>query len=394
MKKWLWAVCAVWFAPAFCAGQNTVRMVTYFPVPYAAYNDLRADTCDVGLAGSCTIKSGKKFKVQNTMTVQEGSLNLNGGNITGTTLAAGSGISSNSAEIVFSDNLAVESIPNAIQTLESSGQTEIAGSLTLKGADKDHVFPACDAADHEIAWRQLNLGQGNKIYLTCGTGDDVPECADKMCPMGSVLNKETCLCEKTIPCTITCEENQELNEETCTCEDINKCNHPRDLDNGTENVAFCCVSLAGNRIYYDGDAPEMDWPDANYCCGTIYSCCYAPNQGYSNCQDIKIAEHTDDSCRRQILGSDWWKDVAIRASRSCGIPIYDGESSDVPTWHEVPLTKILDCKDNYQDYSCKEYDDSYAVPEKQCSVISCKGNTQPITDDRGCKVTCTLRWWE
>lgn len=390
MKKWLWAVCAVWFAPAFCAGQNTVRMVTYFPVPYAAYNDLRADTCDVGLAGSCTIKSGKKFKVQNTMTVQEGSLNLNGGNITGTTLAAGSGISSNSAEIVFSDNLAVESIPNAIQTLESSGQTEIAGSLTLKGADKDHVFPACDAADHEIAWRQLNLGKGNKIYLTCGEGSDVVGCEGKACPSGYVLNEETCLCEK-IPCTITCEENQELNEETCTCEDI-ECRHPDALTNGVEIKNYCCVNSYGITVYEWDDPDRLGWDDSDVCCETIYSCCVS-SDGYNYCRNLATeGPRTTDECKSLKCG-DANNCDGVYASNYCGKPIYEPTSSTNKTEHTATMTKILDCKDNCSQYSCREFDDGLGALE-QCKVISCNGNDEPITDDRACNVTATLQWVE
>lgn len=253
MNKWLWAVCAVLFAPAFCAGQNNnVRMVTYFPVPYAAYNDLEVSkNCDVGLAGSCSIKSGKKFAVVDTMKVTKGALNLNGGNIVGRTLVAGPkeyAFSADPAEIAFvrneakglSGNLKVGSILNPIHILESSGQTTINGNLYLT---KDYPFPICGADGHEIAWRQLDLGKGNKIYLTCGTGTcgdnaaaEEQRCQDDHgtwdsdactcdCPDGLVWNEVTGACEE--PSGGCSEEKPE--DEQVICNDC-----------GTQMLTYTC----------------------------------------------------------------------------------------------------------------------------------------------------------
>lgn len=235
MNKWLWAVCAVWFAPAFCAGQNNnVRMVTYFPVPYAAYNSLDVSgNCDVGLAGSCSLKSGGEFTVKNKMNVLSGALTLNGGNIRGNTLNAGSG-SSTAAQITFGNTLDVNKVPNPIHILESEGQTTISGNLKLKGADnKYHVFPACDAEGHQIVWRQLQDSNGSKIYLTCGGGACVNEAQQKdRCENHerSTWRHETCTCD--------CPDGQHWSEETGQCEtNCSADSRDRCLQGGHDNTA-------------------------------------------------------------------------------------------------------------------------------------------------------------
>ena len=55
MKKFTLALAAlVLVGPAFAA--NTIKMVSYFPIPYASYSDIAVDgTCDVGLLNQCSM---------------------------------------------------------------------------------------------------------------------------------------------------------------------------------------------------------------------------------------------------------------------------------------------------------------------------------------------------
>ena len=62
MKSLSWAVLGLLMAAPSFAADNNIKMVTYFPVPYAAYGDLGVTgTCDVGLMGQCKLDAGKSL---------------------------------------------------------------------------------------------------------------------------------------------------------------------------------------------------------------------------------------------------------------------------------------------------------------------------------------------
>ena len=64
MKSLSWAVLGLLMAAPSFAADNNIKMVTYFPVPYAAYGDLGVTgTCDVGLMGQCKLDAGKSLTV-------------------------------------------------------------------------------------------------------------------------------------------------------------------------------------------------------------------------------------------------------------------------------------------------------------------------------------------
>lgn len=189
MKRFLLVVLGLLAVPCFAA--NNIKMVTYFPVPYAAYSDLSVDgTCDVGLLGSCSLdagaalnvaKKGSDSRALNTgsFIVRSGTLNLQSTNsspiLSTAYLTAGNG-SATVGSLNFSHDLAVSQINNSTAQSMTAQNKAILTKLQIFG----HTFPTCDATDHKISWQRLNMGGTTGIFLVCGEGADLPPaCTDE-----------------------------------------------------------------------------------------------------------------------------------------------------------------------------------------------------------------------
>ena len=200
MKKFLFALCALALAlPVAAADANNIKMVTYFPVPYAAYGDLGVTgTCDVGLMGQCKLDAGEGLKVakasSDSRALNTGSIIVRKGTLgltpqtsvaLGTQLTAGSGTGTGVLE--FSHDLAVTSI-NSSRLAKAQAMNEAQmTSLNMYG----HAFPTCDADDHEISWKSLTLGNKTGVFLVCGAGEEAPRTpCPNSCPSGYVRNPE------------------------------------------------------------------------------------------------------------------------------------------------------------------------------------------------------------
>ena len=180
---------------------NNIKMVTYFPVPYAAYSDLSVDgTCDVGLLGSCSLDAGTALNVAKkssdsralntgSFIVRSGTLNLQSTRsapvISSAYLTAGNG-SATVGSLNFSHDLAVSQINNSTAQSMTAQNKAILTKLQIFG----HTFPTCDATDHKISWQRLTMGGTTGIFLVCGEGEDY-ECsapsgepATQSCPTG------------------------------------------------------------------------------------------------------------------------------------------------------------------------------------------------------------------
>ena len=182
MKKFLFALCALALAlPVAAADANNIKMVTYFPVPYAAYGDLGVTgTCDVGLMGQCALDAGEGLKVakasSDSRALNTGSIIVRKGTLgltpqtsvaLGTQLTAGSGTGTGVLE--FSHDLAVTSI-NSSRLAKARAMNEAQmTSLNMYG----HAFPTCDADDHEISWKKLTMGKKSGVFLVCGAREKV-----------------------------------------------------------------------------------------------------------------------------------------------------------------------------------------------------------------------------
>ena len=74
MKRILGLLLFILSVPCFAA--DNIKMVTYFPVPYLAYNELGVvGTCDLGLMGTCGLDAGKYLSVRPNAGVAQSGLN-------------------------------------------------------------------------------------------------------------------------------------------------------------------------------------------------------------------------------------------------------------------------------------------------------------------------------
>lgn len=199
MKRFLLVVLGLLAVPCFAA--NNIKMVTYFPVPYAAYSDLSVDgTCDVGLLGSCSLDAGTALNVSKkasdsralntgSFIVRSGTLNLQSTNsspiLSTAYLTAGNG-SATVGSLNFSHDLAVSQINNSTAQSMTAQNKAILTRLQIFG----HTFPTCDATDHKISWQRLTMGGSAGIFLVCGEGTayECPppsgESTTQACPSG------------------------------------------------------------------------------------------------------------------------------------------------------------------------------------------------------------------
>ena len=228
MKKFLFALCAFALAlPSVAADNNNIKMVTYFPVPYASYGDLGVTgTCDVGLMGQCKLDAGEGLKVakasSDSRALNTGSIIVRKGTLgltpqtsvaLGTQLTAGSGTGTGVLE--FSHDLAVTSI-NSSRLAKAQAMNEAQmTSLNMYG----HAFPTCDADDHEISWKSLTLGKKSGVFLVCGGGKEVQGCSNP-----SYAAQNPCECDSSYASANPCEcDWGYANDNPCACGVVTSC---------------------------------------------------------------------------------------------------------------------------------------------------------------------------
>lgn len=219
MKKL--SLCFLWVLSAMVvyAEENKISMVTYFPVPYVAYNRVQAaQEMDIGLTENGgnlslgTASSSVPLSVSDTTKVTVGNLNLafNSATVetdryinftdTATPLSLGVANYPDSADLFFK-NLRIKAVSNsATGTANGQGISSIntdelvVNGLTLFGKS----FPNCASVNPDsngngqIAWKTLTLGpsgDGASVYLTCGgtqTCSTIPLSAPVPCLSGDV----------------------------------------------------------------------------------------------------------------------------------------------------------------------------------------------------------------
>lgn len=223
MKSLSWAVLGLLMAVPSFAADNNIKMVTYFPVPYAAYGDLGVTgTCDVGLMGQCKLDAGKNLTVAKgasdsralntgSIIVRKGTLGLTPASsvAAGTSITAGSAIGTGILE--FSHDLAVTSI-NSSRLAKARAMNEAQmNSLNMYG----NVFPKCDESGNKISWKKLTMGKKSGVFLVCGGNNT---CSGK--------GTESCGCENKGTRSRVCDTStgrwsawSECSIEDCSCDD-------------------------------------------------------------------------------------------------------------------------------------------------------------------------------
>lgn len=207
MKNFFIALLGVFAALPLCAASN-IKMVTYFPVPYASYNDLKVSgTCDVGLLGKCDLDAGSSLNIskdaaqpgraynEGKLDVLRGTLALNGsGSAYGETMQFGTN-SVSGGELQFKHNLDVTNMPgSAITSIQVSNQAKL-NKLNL--FDK-YDFPGCDGTGNEINWKRMTVNGAEGVFLVCGAGTEVSckgtkaELTNVELPMATAQGIDTC----------------------------------------------------------------------------------------------------------------------------------------------------------------------------------------------------------
>ena len=191
MKKILFALLGFMAAAPFAVADN-IKMVTYFPVPYASYGDLGVTgTCDVGLLGNCTLDAGEKLSVyklsSDSRALNTGSLIANRGVLALNSSKSSSEIGtdtlfsrrSGGAQVVapgvleFAHDLTVDTIEGAtIQSAEATKRADMT-DLYLFSPASGRRFPACDATNNKMEWSQLTINGDKGVFLVCGEGEKI-----------------------------------------------------------------------------------------------------------------------------------------------------------------------------------------------------------------------------
>lgn len=194
MKKFLFALLGLVFAAPFAMADN-IKMVTYFPVPYASYGDLSVSgTCDVGLLNNCSLDAGEKLnvyklssdgRVLNTgsLIANSGKLDLNSSasssqiNTTSLVSHNPSGQTASTGVLEFSHDLTVDTIKGAsIQSAEATNRADM-DALYLFGSS--HRFPTCDGTGHKMSWQKLTVDGKSGVFLVCGEGTKPEETCEQ-----------------------------------------------------------------------------------------------------------------------------------------------------------------------------------------------------------------------
>lgn len=172
------------------SANNKISMVTFFPVPYVAYNRVNAtEEMDIGLR-SCNLTLGSTGSTNQPLSV------------TNTKVTSGN-LALNNASAVNVQNQLSLGIPNRFgpATLKfknlyvgsvSNGGSVNTDSMVVNGLSLfNRNFPSCVAkvSSGQIAWASLALGPNpdkKEIFLTCGGDQTCNLVARANCETGSV----------------------------------------------------------------------------------------------------------------------------------------------------------------------------------------------------------------
>ncbi len=169
------------------AADSKITMVTYFPTPYMAYQDVTVSgPCDMGLINDCRLNVAKDLQVDSMSVGQGAALTLKGHDAQADTLKSGpEGADDSRGSLVFEGNLTVGTLPGQVKALETEKGTLTGLNLGTK------AFPTCNATGNKISWKNLTINNQAGVYLVCGEGSGGDSCEDNP-------NQEKC-CEKTYP---------------------------------------------------------------------------------------------------------------------------------------------------------------------------------------------------
>ena len=273
MKRILGLLLFILSVPCFAA--DNIKMVTYFPVPYLAYNELGVvGTCDLGLMGSCSLDAGRYLSVRPNAGLTQTGLNRGVISLKGReldlqstaltpqvqsyVLRVGDRPTSKTQEalLTFRHRLEVGTLQGGdLQSIEADN-TAYMNSLTLFGS----TFPACAKDNHQISWQRLAFDKLESTFLVCGQGES--SCQDSYGQWRTPLNGITPVdtCDEDSTATFTCSGTAK------TCRDVVTTTHNNTSYKATYGTASDGTSKSVDTC--NGDTTNLYTPS----CSAFSSC--------------------------------------------------------------------------------------------------------------------------
>ena len=192
MKKLYFFFVIALMAQVGFAADNTIKMVTYFPVPYASYNYLDVyGRCDVGMIGQCNMSMGGPVVVSQWSTailgernnlLNTGAVKVSAGKLS-LNLANSGTASDSTAQVVATQIWSGAKGDNSakpgkftfthdvtIKNLKAQKMGVLAGKAYLKKLQlKSKDFPHCGGSGEtgEISWQVKNIDNQQGVFLVC-----------------------------------------------------------------------------------------------------------------------------------------------------------------------------------------------------------------------------------
>ncbi len=169
-------ILSVFLAGWSMAETPTVKKVTYFPLPYAAYHTVEAKNMDLGVGRNPATgylgNAGTSLQATSTsLTGNSSTLSLNGGKavfVPNDKMAEiGTGSSTENSKVDFDQNLRIGSNNASMNTLNTD-------QMNIKGLSLfNRAFPKCEKAGNTMKWVRLKLGPTDccSWYLACVGSD-------------------------------------------------------------------------------------------------------------------------------------------------------------------------------------------------------------------------------
>lgn len=216
------------FGP-LCLTAANIKMITFFPVPYASYSNLDVSkTMDVGVMAcamnlSCPDNSyalsvyednasGSSVLKKGYLRVTSGRLDLNASGAQSkavSNLMTVGNWSGSGGKLKFNDNLKLVTQTHAGQSLQALNDGNTVTALALFPAQIKNNFPACTGVEGapEVSWQRLEIGAKNNqtvrdVFLVCGkpkSGETTDTCTMKAVNIGSgkyttteIVQNDTC----------------------------------------------------------------------------------------------------------------------------------------------------------------------------------------------------------
>ena len=191
MKKLFWMFLLPFAVPCVC-GVNNIKMVAYFPVPYASYQNLDVEkTLDVGVMScgmnlTCPAEQyalnvyqdsnpGNSVLKKGYLRVTSGRLDLNSsGKAVSKEMTVGNH-SGSGGELDFGSDVRIGALENRGQSVESSNEANVVSALRMFPEHIVNNFPACAGVEGapDVSWKKLEMGakEGkavSNVFLVCG----------------------------------------------------------------------------------------------------------------------------------------------------------------------------------------------------------------------------------